>query len=169
MSKFKVGDRVRIVKNGWFGRHPVGHIGCVTDVFDGGVRIDDGGGNNYPNSNIEHLAQNTIQLNHQYTSKNGQKWECIAIKGDVCWLASACGEGDAYRFLTNGENLSQAGGVWDIKWEPVIEWVEYMSDINISEPQADGFYIFTETAKVNIRFPKIDGEPDFTQATVNPV
>lgn len=173
MSKFKVGDRVRITgRNGKLGDHKF-DIGQVVVLSSREKFHDDNdlrliawrSGEWYIDEEEFVMADsviNTIQLNHQYTSKNGQKWECIAIKDGIAFLSSG-GEGDAYRFLLNGENLSQGGGLWDIKWEPVVEWVNTKGSWAKKGEMHPNHYHY------NIRFPLIDGKPDFTQANVTPV
>lgn len=112
----------------------------------------------------------TIKLNETYTSKNGHTWECIAIKGDVAWLAGA-GD-DAYRFKLDGTNLRQGGGAWDIKFEPVIDWVtntaHLCDDGGSYHMEAGGSVTYSSGVTVTIKYPMIDGKPDFTQATVTP-
>lgn len=173
MGKFKVGDEVRVVsENNRMGAHEI-KLGTAVKLVQRepwadrygavawSVKNDEGNTRYLDEAEIEAVG-NTIQLNQPYTSKNGTEWECIAIKDGIAWLSGG-GEGDAYRFLLNGENLSQGGGLWDIEWEPVVEWVDTRgtwSEVGVC-PQKHHVY--------NIRFPLIDGKPDFTQATVTPV
>ena len=49
-----------------------------------------------------------LTVGESYTSKNGDKWECIAVKGHVAWLAGVfTGEvrGTAYSFNLDGNAI----------------------------------------------------------------
>jgi len=46
----------------------------------------------------------TLQVGETYTSNDGNKWECVAVKGDVAWLAGCydgVADGSAYSFKTD--------------------------------------------------------------------
>lgn len=148
-------------------------ITCIKEYSDGDFEFvdQDGTEQTLSSSGFKELTQNTIQLNRQYTSKNGQKWECIAIRGEVAWLSVVDGD-DAYRFKLDGTNLSYGFGAWDIKWEPVIEWrtnTAHLCDDGGSYHMGAGESgSYSGGVTVTIKYPVVDGKPDFTQATVTP-
>lgn len=178
MSNFKVGDLVRIIESP-YGCQSLqeGMTGIVVSVGDGNVDLNgkyDCGNENhlcFKDDWIEHAApENTIQLNETYTSKNGQKWQCIAVRGDTAWLVAGSGKGAAYTFKLDGTNICQGGGEWDIKWKPVVEWVELPITYDAKRQNMTGGHLYNDGyVRANINFPLIDGVPDFAQATVTPV
>lgn len=167
----KVGDKVRILHTDY---PECGlDVGSVHEVqIDDSdivfLKADDGANLAFYTHEVQPLTAHTIQLNQTYTSKNGTKWECIAIKDGIAFLSSG-GEGDAYRFLLNGENLSQGGGMWDIEWEPVIEWVTVQGGFTTGSLENATVHPLYADHKFKLTVAFIDGEPDFTQATVTPV
>lgn len=123
----------------------------------------------FPESFVEKAQVSTIVIGGKYTSHNGVTWECIGVKGDNAWMASDCGPGPsgaAYSFKTDGTNICQGGGAWNVKWEPVVEWVE---DSLCYSSEDKRVYSTLGDMPLTIRFPLIDGKPDFTQATVSPL
>lgn len=109
-----------------------------------------------------------IEIGKEYTSENGHRWKCIHIDGDYAWLVPVGEKSAAYVFKTDGANISQGGGEWNIKFEPVVEWVEH--DLNYDKIVHASFYDGHDREGVNlrIRFPLIDGTPDWSQAKVTP-
>lgn len=169
MSKFKVGDRVRIVHTDYQGEGlDVGTVHEVAELFNFGIGLRGSCAEcNLYFSNGEVVtympSPNAIQLNHEYTSKNGQKWECIAIRGDVAWLVGVHegkADGAAYMYKLDGSAvcLRTSPHVYDINWEPVVEWLSF------ALKQEHYGVIHHATLK----YPVVDGKPDFTQATVTP-
>lgn len=53
----------------------------------------------------------------KYTSDRGDKWECIAIRGNIAWLAGdySDGLGTGYKFNINGTHISLSKE-YDIDW-----------------------------------------------------
>ena len=109
-----------------------------------------------------------IEVGGKYTSVNGNKWKCIFVDGDNAWLAPDGMQSAAYVFKTDGTNISQGGGEYNIRFEPVVEWVEY--DLNYDPNGCAAFYDGHDREGVNlrIRFPLIDRSPDWSQAKVTP-
>lgn len=183
VSKFKVGDRVRMTERGheYQGEDPSNPRGVIGNYrpytsdfgrvfgYKHSVDWDNGENNNYRDGEIELVSEycnaaRIIQLNHQYTSKNGKKWECIAIRGDVAWMVGVYegkADGAAYMYKLDGSAvcLRTSPHVYDIKWEPMVEWVTFA----LKQEHSD------RTHYASLRYPLIDGKPDFTQATVTPV
>lgn len=101
----------------------------------------------------------TIQVGETYTSINGDNWECIAVKGDIAWLAG-CFDGDArgaaYRFKTDGTPISLDGceGGYRIKFPTTIKQQQYD--------------VIVDGVAVAINYKTVGGVPDFTDATVVP-
>lgn len=101
-----------------------------------------------------------LQVGKYYEGKNGYKWRCIAVDGDVAWLTGAERNSAAYLFKTDGTNISQGGDEWSIKFEPVVEWHDTKASVSTSRDGKTTHHVF------NIKFPTIDGKADFTQAKV---
>ncbi len=103
---------------------------------------------------------NKIEVGGRYTSVNGDKWECVAIKGDVAWLAcmDAYGEvsGAAYSFNLDGTHICLNGN-YNIKFAPVVETVNVKC--SISETFQPGSFF-------NMSVGFIDGKPDWSTAKV---
>lgn len=170
MNVYDIGDKVRILHTDYTGEGlEVGTVHKVSAYFagTGGVELYAPNldvGLYFSHSEVEpYTPANTIKLNQQYTSKNGHKWECIAVRCDVAWLVAGNGKGAAYTFKLDGTNICQGGGAFDIKWEPVVEWVEDTLGYDTNDRH---IYSTLGDVKINVSFPLIDGEPDFTQARI---
>lgn len=176
MTKFNVGDKVRIINTDYHGAGlEVGSVHEVVCADKYGVyltaRYDDGYTNDlyFRNQEVVPSFENpsdTIVVGGKYTSKNGNKWECIAVGGDNAWLAGA-GDGgpygEAYQFKTDGKNISQGGGNWDIAFPPHEEWIDTRFSVGVSNHSApDG----TNNHTARIRFKLVYGKPDWSTATV---
>lgn len=108
-----------------------------------------------------------IEVGGEYTGYNGHEWKCIAVDGEYAYMRNQDAPySAAYCFKTDGTNVSQGGGDWDIKFEPVVEWVE--NDLNYDPNGRASFYDGhdLEGTNLRIRFPLIDGTPDWSQAKV---
>ena len=108
----------------------------------------------------EHFVESsTIKVGETYTSNNGNNWECLAVKGDIAWLAG-CYDGDAlgsaYSFKTDGTPicLSIDADNYRIKFPPTIKQQQYD--------------VIVDGVAVAINYKTVDGVPDFTDATVVP-
>ena len=105
------------------------------------------------------IEPSTLQVGETYTSNNGNKWECIAVKGDIAWLAGCfdgVADGTAYRFKTDGSPICLAirGDKYRIKFPPTIKQQQYD--------------VIVDGVAVAINYKTVDGVPDFTDATVVP-
>lgn len=108
---------------------------------------------------------NSLVVGGKYTSKNGYKWECIAVRGDNAWLAMPGDSGpygSAYEFKTDGTNISQGGLEWDIAFQPREEWVDTRFSVSTANHGGDG----AANHVARIRFKLVDGKPDWSTATV---
>jgi hypothetical protein len=175
MSKFKVGDMVKIVHTdySWCGLD-VGTVHEVVNIHGGGVNLmghyDHGDSHclYFSDYELEPVNQtNTLVVGGKYTSKNGRKWECIAVRGDTAWLASSYDGGlygAAYQFKTDGENISQDGGNFDIDFPPREEWIDTRFSVATADHEArDG----AANHVARIRFKLVDGKPDWSTAEVS--
>lgn len=112
------------------------------------------------------ILDNTLVVGGKYTSKNGYNWECIAVRGDTAWLAASDGSrayGEAYMFKTDGTNISQGGGNYDIEFTPREEWIDTRFSVGVANHSApDG----VDSHVARIRFKLVDGKPDWSTATV---
>ena len=105
------------------------------------------------------IEPSTLQVGETYTSNNGNKWECIAVKGDIAWLAGCfdgVADGTAYSFKTDGSPICLAirGDKYRIKFPPTIKQQQYD--------------VIVDGVAVAINYKTVDGIPDFTDATVVP-
>lgn len=107
-----------------------------------------------------------IEVGGKYTSKNGYEWECIAVRGDKAWLAIPGDDGPYgawYQFKTDGTNISQGCGDWDIAFPPREEWVDTRFSVATADHEArDG----AANHVARIRFKLVDGKADWSTATV---
>ncbi len=178
MTKYNVGDKVRITssdpKKRWHS-FEIGQIATITDCNYGedDYLIDDGNGlDQWILSRMFEKVTDCqmIEVGRRYKSENGSKWECIAVKGDTAWLVGVYGgsiKGSAYSFKTDGTPICLSyPGDYRIKFEPVMEWIERSvcwldGDVfNGYGPIEDGF------TNLIVHLPLIDGKPDFTQARI---
>ena len=117
-------------------------------------------------SEVELIPDNTLVVGGKYTSKNGTEWECIAVRGDTAWLAWSSDDGPsgaAYRFKTDGTNICQGGGNWDIAFPPREEWITTRFPVDFRNRESPrGF----DRHVARIRFKMVDGKPDWSTATV---
>ena len=153
MGKIKVGDKVRVVDNTTGHGFDVGSIVTVDQVISYLIRATDGIIKYYLRPvEYEPIAPGLIVVGEEYTSYNGHDWKCIHVDGDCAWLAPVGEKSSAYVFKTDGTNISQGGGEWDINFEPVVETVTVVGSIN------NGDHKFYMTVDV------IDGTPDWSTA-----
>ena len=109
-----------------------------------------------------------IEVGGKYTSYNGNKWKCIFVDGDSAWLSPDCMKSAAYVFNTDGTNISQGGGDYNIKFSPVVETVNVKGSFNKAW-DSDCFITLHEMHgdhKFNMTVDFIDGKPDWTTAKV---
>lgn len=173
MTKFKVGDKVRILRTGykWCGLDS-GTVHSVARISDGLAHLKgvyDGGECRYYcfiDQELELVSDHTIKVGGKYTSKNGREWECVAVRGDTAWMAATFNDGpygSAYVFKTDGTNISQGGGEWDIEFPPHEEWIDTRFSVSTADPDAsDG----SANHVARIRFKLVDGKADWSTATV---
>lgn len=108
-----------------------------------------------------------IEVGKTYTSKNGYEWLCITVDGEYAYMrASFTPFGTAYCFKTDGTNISQGGGDWDISFPPVEQWITTRFSVGVSNRSApDG----VDNHVAYIRFKLVDGEPDWSSAKLTGV
>ena len=161
MSKFKVGDRVRILRDGdectYWCEYSKGDVHEVTHVYHTGD-YEVGWQTMHPND-IEPVTTYPFTIGQTYQSKNGNKWECIAIKGNVVWLAGDYGngaEGSAYAFELDGTPICLGSDAdrYRIVFAPVVTHHDH--------------YAETKHGDVVIDYDVIDGKPDWDNAKVTP-
>lgn len=166
MSKFKVGDRVRIVHTDY--ENEGLDVGTTHEIMgtDRNLVVLEGNMSGWLNFFTEEVElvtaapTNTLTVGKTYTSANGNKWECLAVKGDTAWLAGVYGEelGAAYRFKVDGTPvcLETASEKYRIVFEPVRETVKlYVQDTEYN-------IAFKDFGTVEL----INGTPDWSTAKV---
>lgn len=166
MKTVKVGDKVRVVASNCGHGFEIGEVVVVIGAYDGRIKATDGIAKWLMTpEEYEPVAPNRIVVGGEYTGYNGRKWKCIFVDCDHAWMTMDM-KSEAYVFKTDGTNISQGGGEWNIKFEPVVEWVE--CDLNYDPNGCTYFYDGHDREGVNliIRFPLIDGKPDWSQAKV---
>ena len=108
-----------------------------------------------------------IEAGGEYTSYNGFNWKCIFVDGDRAWMTMDM-KSEAYVFKTDGTNISQGGGDYNIKFESVVETVTVVGSIGKS-CVSDGFITYHELYgdhKFNMTVDFIGGKPDWSSAKV---
>lgn len=94
-----------------------------------------------------------LTVGERYTSKNGNKWECIAVKGKVAWLAGVfSGEviGSAYSFNLDGTSKC-------LSIDPDYDIIMSQT-VTVNVSIGEGEYTMTVT--------EIGGKPDWSTAKV---
>lgn len=171
MSKFKVGDRVRILHTDYSDTGlEVGSVHEVKEAEYGYVGLVSIGPLNkgmalcFLDEEVEiaPAPTHTLTPGQTYTSANGNKWECIFVRDGKAWLVGVYegkAEGSAYDFDVDGTAswvIESERAPYNIVFEPVRETVTlYVPDpaYNLS------FKPFATLETVN-------GEPDWTTAKV---
>ncbi len=115
-----------------------------------------------------------IEVGKTYTSKNGHKWLCVAVDGEYAHMRNAdTPQSAAYCFKTDGTNISQCGGDWDIKFEPVREQIEVHGSFNRLSQGYDPEYITIHHTHGDHKFimtiDMVDGKPDWSSAKLTGV
>lgn len=126
MSKFKVGDRVRIVGNKAGSDNKIGDVGVVSKIGVTDCRVQVDGGPSTSNwslyDDLVPIPTNTLTPGQTYTSRNGKKWECIFVRDGKAWLVGVYGgkaEGSAYDFDVDGTASWAGDSAYNIVFEPV--------------------------------------------------
>lgn len=123
----KIGDKVRVVAMKTGQGFDIGDVvTCISLEADGWHEFALGCEKWYMDSSEYEPIRTTFQTGKTYTSNNGNKWECIAVKGDVAWLVgcyAGVADGSAYSFKADGSPICLATGSdeYRIKFEPVAE------------------------------------------------
>ena len=172
MEKIKVGDKVRVVSALSRRRPSIGDVLIVAEVrFNGFIwATDEDCGWFLDPDEYEPIAPGLIVAGGEYTSDSGHEWKCISVDGDYAWLTSVNEKSAAYVFKTDGTNISQGGGEWNIKFEPVVKTVNVVGGIKRLY-NSDEFITFnghTGDHKFNMTVDFIDGKPDWSTAKVTP-
>lgn len=114
---------------------------------------------------------NTLQVGETYTSKNGDEWECIFVRGDVAWMVGVYSgevEGSAYAFDIDGTASWACIGAeqYNIKWGPKRETYRQ----RMIRAKGGEIREATEWERHDfiIEYDLIDGTPDWTTAKVSP-
>ena len=171
MSKFKVGDMVKIVHTdySWCGLD-VGTVHEVVNIYEFGVELmghyDDGYSHclYFSDYELEPVNQtNTLVVGGKYTSKNGDELECVFVRDNHAWLVMAqCNSTPAFQWTIDGKSVS-LNSAYDIAFPPREVWIDTRFSVGVSNHSApDG----TDNHTARIRFKMIDGKPDWSTATV---
>lgn len=83
-----------------------------------------------------------LHVGGKYISKNGDKWECIAIKGGTAWLTGDYGDGShgsAYTFKLDGtpKCLEAEAGEYQIIFPPIIERKTVIASVDYKDGVPD--------------------------------
>lgn len=157
MSKFKVGDRVRIVKNTACSSNMIGDVGIVVEARGEVCKVDVYGRGNFSNwscmSDLEIATPTrTLTPGQTYTARNGSRHVCIYVDGGNAWMLSdGGGNTPAYVWTIDGKSIS-LNSEWDIVFEPVRETVSFEID--------------TYHGIVGLEYQTINGTPDWSTAKV---
>lgn len=168
MKTVKVGDRVRVVARNGYSGHRFGIGDVVTHLGNG--EFDDSYGVSWflDPDEYEPIAPALIVAGSEYTSYNGHEWKCIFVDGDYAWLAPNGVKSAAYVFTTDGTNISQGGGEWNIKLAPVVETVKFRGGVRTG--YLDNRTLHPDDDEVDHKFNMtvefIDGKPDWSTAKV---
>lgn len=176
VNKYKVGDLVRVIGN-TYPRHymKIGGVYEITEVKTlhhyGDVTIygEDVDGDMLSQdvclADVEpYTPTNTLTVGETYTSENGNTWECIAVKGDVAWLAGAAEGGRAaYTFKLDGSPICLGvDSRYRIMFAPRVErvytkgsWAKKGTDVSPRD------YVYA------LEFDLINGTPDWSTAKVS--
>lgn len=161
MSKFKVGDKVRVVAMNTGHQFNIGEVVIIDRVYEAYYAATNGKELWYlTDAEIEPITPpRQLEVGGTYTSKNGNKWECIAVKGDVAWLVGVYSDGvtgSAYSFKLDGTPicLKSSSGEYNIIFPPIIE------------ERRIPFY--AEGNDVYLTYTVKDGVPDWDTAKVVP-
>lgn len=108
-----------------------------------------------------------IEVGKTYTGKNGIEWLCIAVDGEYAYMRLPDNPaGSAYCFKTDGTNISQGGGDWDVQFEPVIKTVtRHLDAIETSSYAGHSRFEF-EYGSMQLTFETIDGVIDWSTARI---
>lgn len=165
----KPGAKYRVVGNRCGHKFHIGEVVTYTGISHNGRynQFTDGKADWFlAEDEVELIDDNTLVVGGKYTSKNGHKWECIAVRGDRAWMAIPSDSGPhgaAYVFKTDGTNVSQGGAEWNIAFPPREKWIDTRFSVGVSNHSApDG----TDNYVASIRFKLVDGKPDWSTATV---
>ena len=115
---------------------------------------------------VELVKSNTLTVGKTYTSKNGHEWLCIAVNGEYAHMRMPDNPASsAYCFKADGTNISQGGGEWDIKFEPVRESIEVHGSFDrASHPDYITLHHDMGDHKFIMTIDMVDGEPDWSSA-----
>lgn len=166
MSKFKVGDRVRISVAGR-GTYPNSvsnpHDAEGVYILDDGdqdyalhhkVRWDNGIETWYRANQIEPIPTTRFKVGETYTGKNGTEWECIYINDTHAWLKHVGIVSAAYAFSIDGSSPWDTAPEYQIVFPPVIETKHHA--------------VTVEGNRLTIVYKVIDGKPDTDNAQLVP-
>lgn len=166
MSKFKVGDRVRVIANEYGHEFDIGEVVTIIKVCpdDYQAESDDGDAWWVIASELLPVPQvNTLTPGQTYTSANGNKWECIFVRDGKAWLVGVFdgnAEGSAYDFDVDGTAswvMEYDRAAYSIVFEPVRETVYTHNSI-----WNGGKF------KYKVSVDMVDGTPDWSTAKVTP-
>jgi len=180
MSKYKVGDRVRILHTDYNNCGlDVGTIHEVKYVNSYGIDLLGIGPENkddplyFTHWEVEPAPAPRFELEKTYKTREHGEYTCIHVADNgKAWLVS--GDSPAYVWDADGRSISLTPE-WDVVFGPVVEWASLNvaivkdNDGKLWSGHLEGDNRpYTDANYVNLSFPLIDGTPDFTQAKVTP-
>lgn len=115
--------------------------------------------------------QTGFVVGETYTCDNGNKVVCIHITDDKAYCAGVGFHGAAYTWSLDGEYLNalpEYREPYRITFAPKVEWVTH--ECYYAHRPVDFFKgHYHDTENLNITFPLIDGNPDWSQAKIEAV
>lgn len=157
MSKFKVGDRVRLVGNTSESYNDVGDVGIIVEIERDQFRVEVSGRHNYANwspvEDLEPIPTTRFKLGETYTARKGGEYKCINVNEDGSAHLAFDARTPAYVWDADGRSLSLSSE-WDIVFPPVIETKHHA--------------VTVEGNRLTIVYKVIDGKPDTDNAQLVP-
>lgn len=164
MSKFKVGDRVRIVGDVSWHQFMIGEFVTVDDAYlDTGFYAKDKNGVLWYVSNVDAILapSNKITAGKTYKTVGQGDWYCIHTKGETAWMVRDYGDGDiegstAYPFKTDGEAISFGDGEYRVILEPEVTEHEGWFSIGNGD----------DVGEVRCKYNRVNGKVDWDSLQV---
>jgi len=178
MSKFSVGDKVKVVANTVghdFEDHE--HVTIVYVYADGTYRAktNDSEWWRVTDDDVAPIATTPprFEIGKTYKTVDKGTVKCVYIHDDgqaLCFFEYPDGKvSSAYIWNADGTYAScieSAAGPYRIVFEPVVEWVD---KVLYYDENGKSLYYTIGVPVLTVSYPLIDDEPDWTQAKVTPV
>jgi hypothetical protein len=169
--KYKVGDKVKVVGCYYGHCFEIGQVVTIEKVRCDNLDYKVSDGNDYwyvDELEIEpYTPPHQIEVGGKYTSRNGDSWECIAVKGDIAWLNH--GTTTAYTFKIDGTPICLgAGSKYTIDLGPKVETITVKGSINGNCVNLMTYHQQMGDHKFTMQVTTLDGKPDWSTAKITP-